>query len=48
MGDRMKESDSAKLEAEYAKLLEGLQANAEGDDDDDFMANPSSCPVGAA
>lgn len=37
----MKANDAEKLEAEYAKLLEGLQAAGDQDEDDDFMANPS-------
>ena len=38
---RMKANDAEKLEEEYAKLLEGLQAAGDHNEEDDFMANPS-------
>lgn len=39
--EEIKASDSAKLEEEYRKLVEGLQGAHEGaGEDDDFMANP--------
>ena len=41
---RMKANDAEKLEEEYAKLLEGLQAAGDHNEEDDFMANPSTSP----
>ena len=39
--DRIKTTDAAKLQDEYAKLVEGLQEATEEDEDTDgFMANP--------
>ncbi|KAF9732929.1 DNA-dependent ATPase of the nucleotide excision repair factor 4 complex [Paraphaeosphaeria minitans] len=38
---QMKESDSEKLQNEYAKLVEGLRAADEARDENAFMANPA-------
>lgn len=41
--ERIKKTDAAKLQDEYAKLVEGLQeATAETTAEDAFMANPSN------
>jgi DNA excision repair protein ERCC-2 len=46
--DRIKITDAAKLQDEYAKLVEGLQEATEDDGDTDgFMANPRRSPVPA-
>jgi hypothetical protein len=43
---RIKKTDAAKLQDEYAKLVEGLQSGTdEGNDTDAFMANPRMCPL---
>ena len=43
---RIKKTDAAKLQDEYAKLVEGLQNGTdEGNDTDAFMANPRMCSV---
>jgi DNA excision repair protein ERCC-2 len=40
---RIKKTDAAKLQDEYAKLVEGLQeSTADASDEDAFMANPGS------
>lgn len=44
--ERIKKTDAAKLQDEYAKLVEGLQeATAETSTEDAFMANPGSYKV---
>ena len=41
--ERVKKTDAAKLQDEYAKLVEGLQeATAETTPEDAFMANPGN------
>jgi hypothetical protein len=37
---RVKTTDAAKLQDEYAKLVEGLQDAVDDEDTDGFMANP--------
>jgi hypothetical protein len=45
----MKTTDAAKLQDEYAKLVEGLQEGTdEQSDEDAFMASPGSCPFRSA
>lgn len=39
---RMKQKDASKLEDEYRRLVEGLAANEENVEDEDFMANPGT------
>jgi hypothetical protein len=44
--DRIKTKDAAKLQDEYAKLVEGLQGTMEESrDTDDFMENPRMSTV---
>lgn len=44
--ERIKKTDAAKLQDEYAKLVEGLQeATAETTPEDAFMANPGNYKV---
>ncbi|GAA5984948.1 hypothetical protein JCM11641_005595 [Rhodosporidiobolus odoratus] len=38
--EEMKQKDASKLEDEYRRLVEGLAANEENVEDEDFMANP--------
>ncbi|GAA5948612.1 hypothetical protein JCM10213_003558 [Rhodosporidiobolus nylandii] len=38
--EEMKQKDASKLEDEYRRLVEGLAANEENPEDEDFMANP--------
>jgi len=46
---RIKKTDAAKLQDEYAKLVEGLQESAaDAADEDAFMANPGSSRKRAA
>lgn len=46
---RIKKTDAAKLQDEYARLVEGLQESAaEASDEDAFMANPGSSRKKAA
>jgi hypothetical protein len=44
---RIKTTDAAKLQDEYAKLVEGLQDDdANADDEDVVMGNPGTCSEG--
>jgi DNA excision repair protein ERCC-2 len=46
---RIKKTDAAKLQDEYARLVEGLQESAaDASDEDAFMANPGSSSTKAA
>jgi hypothetical protein len=46
---RIKKTDAAKLQDEYARLVEGLQESAaDASDEDAFMANPGSPRTKAA
>jgi hypothetical protein len=46
---RIKKTDAAKLQDEYARLVEGLQESAaDASDEDTFMANPGSSRKQAA
>jgi DNA excision repair protein ERCC-2 len=42
---RIKKTDAAKLQNEYAKLVEGLQEATDDTDQDAFMANPRMFPL---
>lgn len=41
----MKTTDAKKLQDEYSKLVEGLQAAEEARQEDSFMSNPSTLPL---
>ena len=43
--DRIKRTDSDKLQNEYARLVEGLQDADAARDEDSFMSNPSQSRV---
>lgn len=42
---RIKTTDAAKLQDEYAKLVEGLQDAVDDGDTDGFMANPRNANI---